>query len=106
MIDTDGDGLADLGCAVGCNGSVTLFNSSLTPTTTTLSGANTTTLESVTLLNTNDIWVTGDNGLRFHYDGTSWTSSPYNVTTSNNIYAVTAIYPKSNTLTGWKEIIN
>lgn len=106
VIDTNGDGLAELGCAVGDNGFIAIFNESLATSTTTLTGASTTPIESVVILNTNDIWVTGDNGLRFHYDGTSWTSATNNVTTSNNIYSVVAIYPKSTSLSGWKEIIN
>lgn len=105
VVDTDGDGYADFGCAVGDNGTVVSFNNTMASTTTTLAtGGNA--LKSVFVISPTDIWVVGTGGVRFHYDGTSWTSLTNNITTTNNLYSIVAVFPKQITLSAWHELIN
>jgi len=104
VVDTDGDGFADFGCAVGHNGLVVTFNSSMTTTAVTLSsGGNA--LKSVLVLSPTDIWVAGDGGVRFHYDGTTWVSLTNNVTTGVNLNGLSGVFPKQTALSHWHELI-
>ena len=100
--DTNGDGLADFGCAVGSNGLVVFFDSAMNPTYTTLT--NNPNLNGIVVINSSDIWVIGDGGVSFHYDGTSWTSMA--TTTSNNLNSLSAVFPKQTNLSRWHELIN
>lgn len=102
VIDTNSDGFADYGCAVGNSGMVICFNDSMTTTTTTLSGNPN--LNGVLVISASDIWVVGDGGVSFHYDGTTWTS--IGTTTTNKLTGIAAIYPKQTVLSAWHELIN
>jgi Tfp pilus assembly protein PilX len=102
VIDTDGDGWADFGCAVGMNGTIITFNSNMITTTTTLPTLPN--LRAVVVFSTSDIWTVGDGGVSFHYDGTSWTSVP--TSTTNNLYGLSAVFPRQTTLGPWTELIN
>ena len=105
VIDTDGDGLADFGCAVGDGGYVITFDSSMVNTVTMLpTGGNN--LKSVIVLSATNIWVTGTGGVRFHYDGSAWSSLTNNVATINNLYGATSISPQQTQLSSWYELIN
>lgn len=98
VIDTNGDGLADFGCAVGRNGMVVTFDSSMATTTTTLPTTNT--LNAVTVLNANDIWVAGNGGVRFHYDGTSWVSITGDGLTAN-LYGIAKVAAQTSPFSLW-----
>ena len=98
VIDTNGDGLADFGCAVGDQGMVVTFNSSMATTVTTLPTTNS--LNAVTVLNPNDIWVAGDGGVRYHFDGTNWVSITGDGLTAN-LHGIAKVAAKKSPFSLW-----
>lgn len=103
VIDTNGDGFADFGCAVGNAGTIVTFDSNMNTTLTTLSSA--TNLNSVVVLSSTDIWAAGDSGSRFHYDGTAWV--PFNDgLTANNLYGLAKVSSKNSPFSLWYDLIN
>ncbi|MDX2345590.1 MAG: hypothetical protein QNK11_01755 [Legionella sp.] len=105
IVDTNGDGFADFGCAVGNNGTVITFDSNMATTVTTLPTGNNT-LRSVFVLSPSDIWVVGDNGIRFHYNGTTWVSLTNNVTTGVALNGLSGVFHPSTGLGRWHEFIH
>lgn len=103
VIDTNGDGFADFGCAVGNAGTVVTFDSNMNTTLTTLNAA--INLNSVVVLSSSDIWVAGDNGARFHYDGTSWVAFNDGLT-ANKLYGIAKVSSKNSPFGPWYELIN
>lgn len=101
VIDTDGDGIANFGIAVGDAGTVYLYNGSSWSAQTV--GGND--LLSVMVLSSTEAWAVGDNGTRYHYNGTSWVSIPTGVSTSNTLNAVSAVFPQ-NPASAWYDVIN
>jgi len=93
VIDTDGDGFADFGCAVGNAGAVVTFDSNMNTTLTTLNAA--INLNAVVVLSSKDIWVAGDSGARFHYDGTGWVQFNDGLT-ANKLYSIAKVSSKNN----------
>ena len=103
VIDTDGDGFADFGCAVGNAGTVVTFNSNMNTTVTTLNAA--INLNTVVVLSSTDIWVAGDGGARFHYNGSSWVQFNDGLTT-NKLYGISKVSSKNSPFSFWYELIN
>lgn len=103
MVDTNGDGFADFGIAVGNNGTVYSFNAGTWSGPFTITSSN---LNGVAVLSPTDIWIVGDNGVRFHSDGTSVVSLTASVTTSQNLLGLTAIFPHDSGLSPWYDLIN
>ena len=105
VVDTDGDGLADFGCAVGSNGYAAFFDSAMNTTVTqvNIEGTN---FNNVLVLSPSDIWIVGDWGARYHYDGTGWSLLASNVPTTQHFYGLSGIFPKQTTLSTWHELIN
>jgi Tfp pilus assembly protein PilX len=95
MIDTNGDGLADFGVAVGDSGRIMTYNGTAW-TATTSSGNN---LFAVGVIDENDVWAGGASGRLTHWDGSVWTTSA--VTSVVNGLAFVA--PKIKKATGWKQ---
>lgn len=102
VIDSDGDGFADFGCAVGNAGIAVIFDHNMNATTTILNAA--INLHSVVVLNKNDIWAVGDNGARFHYNGSGWVVFNDGVTT-NNLYGVAKTSYKKNPYSALHDVI-
>ncbi|MDP3704836.1 MAG: type II secretion system protein [Legionellaceae bacterium] len=103
VIDTDGDGFADFGCAVGNAGTVVTFDSNMNTTLTTLNAS--INLNSVVVLSSTDIWVAGDSGARFHYNGTNWVPFSDGLTT-NTLYGIAKVSSKNSPFSLWYELIN
>lgn len=79
VIDTNGDGLSDIGFAVGNNGDILRFNGSAwvdqtSPTTRNLNGVYT--------VSSSEAWAVGTNGVILRWNGSTWSSytSPTNST--------------------------
>ncbi len=104
VIDTNGDGYADFGCAVGNNGTVIFFDSNLNASTTTLASSGND-LTGVQVLSATDIWVVGNAGFRFHFDGSTWTLRTANVTTGVNLMGLSGIFPQQTALSHWHELM-
>lgn len=103
VIDTNNDGFADFGCAVGNAGLVVTFDSNMNTTVTTLNAA--INLNSVVVLSSTDIWVAGDSGARFHYNGTGWVQFNDGLTT-NKLYGIAKVSSKNSPFSLWYELIN
>ena len=111
VMDTDGDGLADIGCATGANGQVIVFTNTFAPTASTLGSGNVT-LNSALVLNSEDIWVAGNSGMVSHFDGTLWSDLAQGAN-GHDLYGLTGVLPTPTnfnspqaSLSGWQEIIN
>jgi photosystem II stability/assembly factor-like uncharacterized protein len=87
MIDTNNDGLANFGVAVGNSGLVVVYNGS-TWTSSTISVEN---LFGVKVFSPNDAWVVGANGTRLHYNGLSWTSITPGVSNTQILRSISGI---------------
>ncbi len=71
MIDTNGDGIADYGWAVGDSGALGEYTGgSWINRSNSLGNTNFT---AVKVFAQNDIWIGGNSGRTWHYDGSSWT---------------------------------
>lgn len=108
VIDTNGDGLADFGCAVGNNGIYTFFNSSSFTASYRQIAAGAT-LNAVKVLSTSDVWAFGfnsaGNAVGYHYNGTSWNlvGTVPNAATSD-FSGMTAIFPRTPS-SYWYDVI-
>ncbi len=70
-IDTNGDGLADLGFAVGDNGTILQYNGS---TWTKVTSPTTQALNSVYIVSTSEAWAVGAAGIILKWNGSSWST--------------------------------
>ncbi|KTC64612.1 Uncharacterized protein related to plant photosystem II stability/assembly factor (plasmid) [Legionella adelaidensis] len=108
VLDTDGDGYANFIIAVGHNGQVvtlTANSSAMSVTSTaTLTGVN---LFGVNVASTTSAWAVGENGKRFHYNGSGWVQIEAGVNTEDNLNSVKIISAKENPVSfSWYELIN
>ena len=71
VTDTDGDGLGNIGFAVGNNGEVLQYNGSHW---TTDSSSTTRDLNGVYTVSTTEAWIVGNNGTILRWNGSSWSS--------------------------------
>ncbi|MDX2345589.1 MAG: hypothetical protein QNK11_01750 [Legionella sp.] len=104
IVDTNGDGWADFGCAVGEKGSIVTFDGNMNTTVSTMSGKKD--LKAVVTLSASDIWVSGKSGVRFHYDGSNWVSLTANVNTNDDLNGLSGVFPKQIEFSRWHEFIN
>ncbi len=105
VVDTNGDGLADFGMAVGDTGKVYTFNGSFAVTgPTTIAGA--ANLQGVVVLSATDAWAVDSAGNRFHYDGSSWVTLNTGVATGSSLNGVSAVSPKNSPISSWYDLIN
>ncbi|MDA9271827.1 type II secretion system GspH family protein [bacterium] len=103
VIDTNGDGFADFGCAVGNAGLVVTFDGNMNTTSTIVNAA--INLNAVVVLSSTDIWVAGDSGARFHYDGTSWVQFNDGLT-SNKLYGISKVSSKNSPFSDLYDLFN
>lgn len=103
MIDTDGNGMADYGWAVGDNGAAYVYNGS---SWSSSSYIGTKDLNGVVVLSTKDAWAVGDDGVRYHWDGNSWTSMTTGVSTTRDLEGIAAVAARTQPQSGWHEVIN
>ena len=103
VIDTDNDGFANFGCAVGDNGLVFTFTDANADANTISGNPD---LTGVQVISPTDIWAVGTNGARYHYDGSSWDSYTTGFTTSNNLNAISGVAPQNSSVSSWYEVIN
>lgn len=110
VIDTNNNGSADFGIAVGNSGNVYTYNGTSWSAPITISTSD---LHAVIVNSTTDIWVTGANGVRYHYDGTHSISTPsswVNITagsaTSNSLSAISSVPVQDEGVSSWYEVIN
>jgi hypothetical protein len=102
MLDINGDGLADVGLAVGTGGIAYLYQNGGWTGPYSLSSSN---LNGVVILGASDMWIVGDLGVSLHYDGNSITSVT-NGLTLNNLSVVKAVFPQTEPMSSWYELIN
>lgn len=78
VIDTSGNGVGNIGFAVGVNGDALIYNGS---TWNAISTPGNQTLRGVYVVSATQAWAAGDNGTILRWDGSSWSSvsTPTNV---------------------------
>lgn len=83
VLDTNGDGLGDIGFAVGDAGAIIKYNGS---TWVTISSSTTKNLTGVSTVSASEAWAVGATGTILKYNGTSWSTvtSP----TAKNLTAI------------------
>ncbi len=117
MLDTDSDGLADDGWAVGAvsGGRPTMlrwnYNCAGTAQNNqwnncTASAPNTgQRLNSVFMITATDGWAVGNGGTILHWDGNSWSVHPQSgVVTAQNLRSLSMIGPKQRPQAMWREV--
>lgn len=102
-IDTDKDGSANFCAFVGDNGIAYTYDGANLSGPLTLTNTN---LLGVAVLSPNDIWIVGAGGTRIRYNGTSIVSITANVSTANNLNAVTAVSPQLSPVSSWRDVMN
>ncbi|HVE44664.1 MAG TPA: hypothetical protein VNC84_05965 [Gammaproteobacteria bacterium] len=100
MQDTNGDGLADAGFAVGNSQRILTYNGS-SWSFVDLGGTN---LFGVDMYNAQDAWAVGASGLILHWDGSSWTSVSSGV--SPQLNAISLVPLKKQALSSWNQVFN
>lgn len=98
MLDTDGDGYANIGWAVGNGRTIITYNGTSWSTQSSGSGN----LFGITIVGRNDAWAVGTSGMAMHWDGSSWTSISSGVAVQLNSIATlpTSLFPTA----AWQEI--
>ncbi len=109
MIDTNGDGLADFGFAVGDRSYVyTYSNGSWNNGQRNPGGAfggNNITLYGVVVISPTNAWIVGGGGRTYHFDGNSWSQvSRPSGTSGRTLYDVDAIGPKAMETIGFRAL--
>jgi hypothetical protein len=109
MIDTNGDGLADFGFAVGDRSYVyTYSNGSWNNGQRNPGGAfggNRITLYGVVVISPTNAWIVGGGGRTYHFDGNSWSQvSRPSGTSGRTLYDVDAIGPKAMETIGFRAL--
>lgn len=100
MLDTDNDGLANVGWAVGDLGTLLYYNGSTFSIQTSLNVNN---LKGVAAFNAKDAWAVGAAGTALHWDGNSWTAfSPGTIQQLNHISVVSA--GQQNPSSSWQQV--
>ena len=100
MLDTDGDGAANLGFAVG-NSSVVLSYDGSSWSSTDLGSPN---FSGVDIFNANDAWLVGTGGVIYHWDGSEWSSMSSGTTRALN--GISLIAPKKNPTSAWQQVFH
>ena len=103
VIDTDGDGIADFGCAVGDAGQIITFDSNGILTNVTLSGNQD--FLGVSVISPTDIWAVRSNGSAYHYDGISWIQELPN-TSGVRLNGVSGAFPTLSPVSSWHDVVN
>lgn len=98
MIDTDGDGLANIGWGVGNSGRIVSYNGSTWSTTT----SGTANLLSVTAFNSKDVWAVGASGTARHWDGSAWTL--VSSATTRQLNGIAAVPGGGSSISEWKQV--
>lgn len=88
MIDTNNDGVADYGWAVGAGGIAYRYQSGSWSQQANIGSQ---TLTSVSLVSATDGWAVGDNGARYHFNGTNWQAYQNGISTSVTLNKVKLI---------------
>lgn len=107
MIDTNGDGVANIGWAVGQNGrALRYIRAEGAPGVGSWSIINipdNNDYNGVTIINANDAWAVGESGHRAHWDGNQWTVTN---TSGQTLRAVSANTPNKQPISAWREIFS
>lgn len=102
VVDTNGDGLADFGMAVGSNGAVLAFNMNndtsfnLVPYNPSLGAAMN--LTGVVVINPLDVWIQGNNAgsaTSIHYNGSTFSNFSLPNST-DSVFGLSGVYGKEN----------
>jgi Tfp pilus assembly protein PilX len=100
MVDSNGNGTADFGCAVGNNGVAAFYNGS----SWALHSPGGSNLFDCIVFSANDVWAIGVAGRVVHWDGSGvWTTGTSNVTTQLNTAA--KIYPRTHPYSNWVQVL-
>ncbi len=97
MLDTNNNGLADMGFAVGASGRVLSYNGTSWSSQTFGSNA----LLGVSIVNEQDAWLVGASGTALHWDGSTWTSVASGTTRQLN---TVSMVPVRNAASGWRQV--
>lgn len=102
-VDTNGDGYADFGVAVGENGVAYTFDGNFNVSGPFTIGSSD--LTDVAVLATDNVWIIADNGTSYHFNGSTIETyaTGFSGSSLNGIDAVDA---KSNAAVGWLDVIN
>ncbi len=92
MIDSNNDGVADYGWAVGEGGLAYRYQNGSWSQQTNIGSI---TLRSVSMVSSSDGWAVGDNGVRYHYNGSSWQIYQNGISTSTTLNKVKLIAASS-----------
>lgn len=100
MLDTNNDGLADVGWAVGSGEKILSYNGS----TWSLVYSGSTALFGVAIINDQDAWAVGESGAARHWDGSSWTSVSSGTTQAIN--GISLIPQKQEPISAWRQVFH
>ncbi|GEM_PF-2305355 len=100
MLDTDGDGTANVGWAVGNSSKILSYNAGAW-SAVDLGGDN---LFGVAAYNANDIWVVGAAGVIYHGDGSTWTS--VSSSTTRALKAVGLVGQQIKPVSAWRQVFH
>ncbi|KTD19874.1 type IV pilus modification PilV family protein [Legionella londiniensis] len=101
VIDTNNDGLADFGMAVGDNGVVYSFDVNFAVSgPISISGQD---LRGVDVISTTNAWIVGNGGVRFHYDGSSFVLTGSG---GSNLNGVSGVAARQSPVSSWQDVFN
>jgi hypothetical protein len=100
MLDTDGDGVANFGLAVGGSSKVEQYNG----TSWSESDLGSAAFNAVDIYDTQDAWLVGAGGVAYHWDGSSWTSVAS--ATSVSLTGISLIHYGQPPTAAWRQVFN
>lgn len=102
MLDTDSDGIANFGMAVGTEGMVYYYNGSSWTAMAEFSAS--IDLTSVIVLSTTEAWAVATNGNRYHYNGSTWTLRNTGAGAAN-LNSISGLYASPPNVSFWSDVI-
>jgi hypothetical protein len=106
MLDTDGDGSADDGWAVGAAGRLIRIQwNGLTYATSSPVPVTGQRLNSVTMFSSTDGWAVGNNGVAIHWDGATWTP-PVGSGVGDHLNSVSPVGARTRPQAVWREVVS
>jgi len=106
MLDTDGDGLADDGWAVGAAGRlIRIQRNGLLYATSSPAPVTGQRLNGVTMFSSTDGWAVGNNGVAIHWDGAAW-APPVGSGVGDHLNGVSPVGARTRPQAVWREVVS
>ena len=100
MLDTNQDGLADVGWAVG-NSSQILFYNGISWSNANDGNQH---LFGISIINPNDAWAVGANGTVYHWNGNDW--SNVDLGTTQSLTAISLLPQGTQVTSAWRQVFH